>query len=280
MWLTALYPVVSERRKKSLLLICKQFSSALLGNPQRKNKVHLWRLSSSVVQVRLLCVWGSLQASASLPALLWRARCPPSCTGRAAPSEQPNPAAAGLPAICSRQRSHAQAGKAGSYLARRTAQLSSLPHFLTRRDAVSIPSHLLQFNTRAALQISSAFLLPAIAKRDCTEEIQASLCKTQHQQMSNQAVAAPYIWASAGPGRTPQGTLVSEHHAVGTQPRDPHTACRHPQGLFLPQRRACFTLLSPQLSPANEQFLVVHFLSVFIPVGRGLCGYPVSSAVH
>lgn len=85
---------------------------------------------------------------------------------------------------------------------------------------MTIPSHLPQFDRRAALQNSSAFLLPAIAKRDCTEEIQASLCKTQHQQMINRAVAAHCIWASAGPGHTPQGTLVSEHHTVGTRPRD------------------------------------------------------------
>lgn len=149
-----------------------------------------------------------------------------------------------------------------------------------RRDAVSIPSHLPQFDTRAALQISSAFLLPAIAKRDCTEEIQASLSKTQHQQMSNWAVAAPYIWAPTGPGHTPQGTLVNEHCAVRKWPRAPHMACKHLQGLLLPQHRACFTLLSPQLSPAKKQFLVLHFLSVFIPVGRGVCGHPVSSTVH
>lgn len=51
---------------------------------------------------------------------------------------------------------------------------------------------------------------------------------------------------------------------------DPHVACRHLKGLALQHIRACYTLLFPQLSPAEERFLVVHFLPVFILVATGV----------
>lgn len=46
--------------------------------------------------------------------------------------------------------------------------------------------------------------------------------------------------------------------------QDPYVACRHLQGLGPQETGACYTLLFPQLSPAKERFLVVHFLPVFI----------------
>lgn len=180
------------------------------------------------------------------------------CTGLAAAHGTTNPTTAALPTVCSGSppapRKLRQPARSRAEAAHRAARTLGLPALCCREEGL----HRRPTHGKAAVARTAGWCLTATATRP-----------RRHTALGRRQALDTHRNTFL-----PAGTVQGEH---GTQ--DPHVACRHLQGLALRQPAARYALTSPRRSPATERLLVVHFLLIFILVGTGICGHPVSSTL-